>query len=162
MTISSDAVRISAPRRVGPAEHTRPAERPVKRILVVDDSAPMRAMLRSMLLTDNATCWEMVEAVSGADFLELISSQAAFDAVLLDVQMPGMDGFTACRLFREQHRRTPVVFLTAEGDRGSFDQGRASGGDSYLAKPFSPAALKTVLHVLTDLRRCADGSTAAP
>ncbi len=153
MATISDVAHLPAPQRTEPAQR---GERPVKRILLVDDSAPMRAILRSMLLTDNSTSWDIAEATSGAEFLELASSQSPFDVILLDVQMPGMDGFTACRRFRDGNRQVPVVFLTAEGDRGSFDRGRSSGGDSYLAKPFSPAALKAVLHVFTDLRRCAE------
>jgi CheY-like chemotaxis protein len=140
-------------------EHPHPAP-PVKRILVVDDSPPMRAIVRAMLQADTSTSWDIAEATNGAEFLQTISSQTPFDVVLLDVQMPDMDGFTACRSFRERERRVPVVFLTAEGDRGSFDQGRACGGDSYLVKPFSPAALKAALHVLTSLKRRADDIAA--
>lgn len=137
------------------------AEPPPKRILVVDDSPPMRAILRSMLRTDNVSNWEIVEAANASEFLDAISSQAPFDMVLLDVQMPGMDGFTACRILRERDREVPVVFVTSEAGLGSFGEGRSSGGDSYLVKPFSPAALKAALHALTSVRRREAVSPAA-
>jgi CheY-like chemotaxis protein len=158
MATASDAPQLTT-RRTG--ERARPDEIPARRILVVDDSPPMRAVLRTMLRTDRSTSWTIVEASNGVEALDVISSQPPFDVVLLDVQMPGMDGFTVCRRLRERHPRVSVVFLTAEGDRGSFDRGRASGGDSYLVKPFSPAALKAALHVLTSLKRCPQDGRAA-
>jgi CheY-like chemotaxis protein len=158
MATASDVPRPADPRR---GSHACREEIPARRILVVDDSPPMRALVRTVLRTDKSTSWTIAEASNGAEALDLISSQPRCDVVLLDVQMPGMDGFTACRRLRERDRQVPVVFLTAEGDRGSFDWGRASGGDSYLVKPFSPAALKAALHVLASLRRCPQDGCAA-
>ncbi len=122
----------------------------------------MRAILRSMLRTDSFSNWEIVEAANASEFLDAISSQAPFDMVLLDVQMPGMDGFTACRTLRERDKEVPVVFVTSEAGLGSFGEGRSSGGDSYLVKPFSPAALKVTLHALTSIRRRGGSPEAAP
>jgi len=135
--------------RVGAAR----AERTVKRLLVADDSAPMRAILLAMLRADDSTRWEVVEAASGIELLDAVAEQAPFDVVVLDVQMPGMDGFSACRVLRELNRELPVLFVTAEGDPGSFAMGRAVGGDSYLVKPFSASGLRTALHVLTNVKR---------
>jgi len=145
--------------------HARPARRhpvpPLKRILVVDDSAPMRAILRTMLRTDKSSTWEIVEAANASEFQDAISSRAPFDMVLLDVQMPDLNGFAACRSLRERDRNVPVVFVTSEADLGSFGEGRSAGGDSYLVKPFSPAALKAALHALTNVRRREGVSPAA-
>lgn len=135
-------------------------EPPRKRILVVDDSPPMRAILRTMLRTDRSSTWEIVEAANASEFQDAISLQAPFDIVLLDVQMPDLNGFAACRTLRERDREVPVVFVTSEADLGSFSEGRSSGGDSYLVKPFSQAALKAALHALTSVRRRAAVSPA--
>jgi CheY-like chemotaxis protein len=145
--------------RPSTATPTRPAPRmgrlapPTRRILVVDDSPAMHAVIRSMLRDDNVTSWDMVAASSGPGLLDAVSSQGPFDVILLDVQMPGMDGFTACSALRERGCRVPVVFVTAETDLESFRRGRASGGDSYLVKPFSATALRAGLHVFTSMAR---------
>ena len=116
----------------------------------------MRAMLRSMLVTDSSVRWEVVQASSGAEFLEALAGQSTFDLCVLDVQMPGMDGYAACRALRELDQQVPVLFVTAEGDPGNYIQGRQAGGDSYLVKPFSSSALLTAVHMLVSLkRRCA-------
>jgi two-component system, OmpR family, response regulator len=125
----------------------------VKRVLTVDDSAPMRAMLRSMLETDSSVRWDVVQASSGTEFLEAVAQQAAFDLFVLDVQMPGMDGFTVCRTLRELNQEVPVLFVTAEGAPADYSQGRLAGGDSYLVKPFSAPALLTAVHMLVSLKR---------
>ncbi len=137
-------------------------EVPVKRILIVDDSLPMRMILRTMLLTDNTAEWQIVEARGGQEFLDAVSSQPPFDIVMLDVQMPDIDGFTACRILRQRDQRVPVVFVTSESDLASFSRGRTAGGDSYLVKPFSPAALKATLHVLTSMTRREPTATVPP
>lgn len=129
------------------------AERPVKRLLLADDSAAARAILLAMLRADDSTRWEVCEAANGPEFLDAVALQAPFDVVVLDVRMPGMDGFSACRILREANRKVPVLFVTAEGDPGSFATGHAVGGDSYLVKPFSASGLRAALHALTSLTR---------
>jgi DNA-binding response OmpR family regulator len=63
--------------------------------------------------------------------------------VLLDVRMPGMDGFEVCRRIRQRKHgsETPVVFLTAQRDIDTFDAAREAGGDDFLTKPLEPAEL---------------------
>jgi CheY-like chemotaxis protein len=131
-----------------------------RRILIVDDSAVSRALLRSMLGADRDVDWQVVEAGCPEAFLQVLGSQTlasqdafSFDAVILDVRMPGMDGFEACRLLRQVDPRVPILFVTADDSREGFRKGTSSGGDSYLAKPFSRAALKAALHVLTSMKR---------
>jgi two-component system response regulator ResD len=128
-------------------------EAPVKRVLTVDDSAPMRAMLRSMLETDSWIRWEVVQAGSGVEFLDALALQAPFDLCVLDVMMPGMDGYAVCRILRDLNQQVPVLFVTAEGTPGNYSQGRLAGGDSYLVKPFSAPALLTAVHMLVSLKR---------
>jgi CheY-like chemotaxis protein len=131
----------------------RREEAPVKRVLTVDDSAPMRAMLRSMLETDSSVRWEVVQAGSGVEFLDALALQAPFDLCVLDVLMPGMDGYAVCRILRELNQQVPVLFVTAESTPGNYSQGRLAGGDSYLVKPFSAPAFLTAVHMLVNLKR---------
>lgn len=138
---------------MGSRQSTSQDAPPAKRILTVDDNPVMRATLRAMLRTDSDYRWEVVEATSGPDFLLALSLHAPFDVVSLDVQMPGMDGFAACRALRDVDPLVPVLFLTAEGDPASYIKGRVAGGDSYLCKPFSASGLMAALHVLVSLKR---------
>ncbi len=156
--MASPKPMAAAPHRT---HHSSDLDLPIRRILIVDDSLPMRALVRGMLLADRSVSWEVTEASSGSEFLHLSSTLPTFDIILLDVQMPSMDGFTACRIFRGRDRQVPVIFLTAEGDRRSFDEGIGCGADSYLVKPFSPARLKAAIHVLTTLKRRAASDPAA-
>ena len=123
-------------------------ELPRRRVLVIGDSAPMRAIVRSMLSTDGSVRWEVTEASSGTEFLGVFGQQPPFDVVVLDMQTPAVSGFAACRALRAWDRRVPLLFVTADGTPGSCRQERRSGGDSYLVKPFSASGLKTALHCL--------------
>jgi DNA-binding response OmpR family regulator len=110
-------------------------------------------MLRSTLEADFSVRWEVVQASCGAEFLDVLAQQSAFDLCVLDVQMPGMDGYEVCRVLREVDQQVPVLFVTAESDRADYGQGRQAGGDSYLVKPFSSSALLTAVHMLVSLKR---------
>ena len=73
------------------------------------------------------------------------------DLIVLDVMLPGMDGFAVCSTLREQGNTTPVLFLTARGDPADRVRGLEAGGDDYLAKPFHLAEF--LLRVRAILRR---------
>jgi len=79
--------------------------------------------------------------------LEVIESAAEPDLVVLDVAMPGMDGYTLCRAIRKNAAmaRTPVVMLSARDDGADQARGRLAGVDAYVSKPFEPAALVRVV-----------------
>lgn len=151
------APRSPAPRPVPRRGRVPREEAPARRVLTVDDSAPMRAMLRSMLETDSSIRWEVVQACSGVEFLDALTQQPAFDLCVLDVQMPGMDGYAVCRVLRELNQQVPVLFVTAEGNPANYIQDRQAGGDSYLVKPFSSSALLTAVHMLVNLKRRSAG-----
>lgn len=110
-------------------------------------------MLRAMLRADKNQEWEITEAASGAEVARTMATNQAFDAVLLDVQMPDMDGFAVCKALREVDKQVPVLFVTADRGSASFGKGHKAGGDSYLVKPVSQTTLKSALDVLTTLRR---------
>jgi len=92
---------------------------------------------------------QMMLASDGQEAVELVNSQD-FDLVLMDCQMPGMDGFTATRRLREKERqqgkvRVPIIAMTANAMKGDREQCLAAGMDDYIAKPVKISLLKQVL-----------------
>ncbi len=104
-----------------------------ERLLVVDDENNLRSMLRAALQHHG---FAVTVAADGAEALAEIRS-AAPDLVVLDVMMPGIDGFEVCRRMRAAHDHTPVLFLTARDETQDKVRGLRLGGDDYLEKPFS-------------------------
>ena len=108
----------------------------MKNILIVDDEPDIRAILRYNLEKEG---FAITEAVDGNDALDKLSKD--LDLAILDIMMPGKDGYDVCRKIREQGNTLPIVFLTAM-DR-EFDElkGLEVGADDYVRKPFSPKML---------------------
>ena len=108
----------------------------MKNILIVDDELDIRAILRYNLEKEG---FSITEAVDGNDALDKLSKD--LDLAILDIMMPGKDGYDVCRKIREQGNTLPIVFLTAM-DR-EFDElkGLEVGADDYVRKPFSPKML---------------------
>lgn len=111
----------------------------MKKVLVVDDHADIRRLIR---LTLDFEDFEVREASDGPGALAVLQDWTP-DAILIDVMMPGMDGFTLCRTIRDQPatRHIPVLFLSARGHARDTDEGLKAGGSAYLIKPFSPLQL---------------------
>ncbi len=114
------------------------------RVLLIDDDARLPELLASYLGQNGVSLTAAPDGLRGLQALE----QGAFDAVLLDVMMPGMDGLEVCRRIRARSN-VPVIMLTARGDETDRVVGLELGADDYVAKPFSPrellARLKAVL-----------------
>jgi two-component system, sensor histidine kinase and response regulator len=108
-------------------------------ILIVDD-IPKNIQLVAKFLTQEG--YNLFFAQSGAAALKQINSRP-FDLILLDVMMPGMDGFEVCEKIRsnELTKNIPVIFLTAKTDDSAIDKGFALGGVDYITKPFNPVEL---------------------
>ena len=102
-----------------------------KKILYVDDDPEIREALRLLLGCEG---YETVEATNGEELLRLLDDSV--DLVILDVMMPGMNGYTACAELRKRSP-VPVLFLTAKGRESDMTMGFSAGGDDYLVKPFS-------------------------
>jgi CheY-like chemotaxis protein len=124
-----------------------------KRILVVDDHAPTVALVRAILDAEKHTQYDVVEANTGTECLKAVDQKGPFDLILLDVNLPDMDGFSVCRALRSVETRVPIVFVTAQGDLKHFASGREAGGDSYLVKPISRNALRSIVGLLTNIDR---------
>jgi two-component system, OmpR family, response regulator MprA len=116
-------------------------------ILIVDDEpAVQQALSRALTL-------ERYDATLAADGREALQAlgEASFDAVILDVSMPHIDGLEVCRRLREARDRTPVLILTAHGEIDDRVAGLDAGADDYLVKPFALRELMARLRAL--LRR---------
>ncbi len=108
-------------------------------VLIVDDEPMARTLLRLMLVRAG---FNVSEAENGFDALEKIEINQP-ELILLDVMMPGMDGFTVCRKVRErqQSAELPIIMLSAKTDIDSINRGLAAGATKYLTKPISPEEL---------------------
>ncbi len=123
---------------------------PVK-ILMVDDRAENLFALEVILSGQNYLC---VKAGSGNEALKILLHQQDFAIILLDVQMPGMDGFETAELIREieKLKHVPIIFLTASMDSPvHIFNGYKAGAVDYMIKPFSPEILKAKVAVFIDL-----------
>src|SRR5262245_57755023 len=127
-----------------------PPAPPRANILLVDDHPANLLALRAVL---EDMGHHLVDAHSGEEALRLLL-QEDFAVVLLDVQMPGLDGFEVAKRLRarERSRHTPVIFLTAyETDRGRLEQAYALGAVDYLVKPLIPVILRAKVAVFVEL-----------
>ena len=123
------------------------------RVLCIDDDRRLYELLASYL-GDNGVALE--HAADGRRGLEALD-RGVFDAVLLDVMMPGIDGLEVCKRIRERSR-VPVIMLTAKGDETDRVVGLELGADDYVPKPFSPRELLARLRAV--LRRAAPPAEA--
>lgn len=118
-----------------------------QRILIIEDEAAIRTGLIDVFVYHG---YEVDSAEEGHDGLgKALSGQ--FDMILLDVMLPGLDGFEICQRIREQDPTQPIIMLTAKTQDADIIQGLSLGADDYVAKPFSVAQL--VLRVQAVLRR---------
>ncbi len=123
-----------------------------KRVLVVDDHAPTRLLIRAILEGERGL-YEVVEAASGVECLRVHATLGPFDIILLDVNLPDMDGFEVCRSLRSVDDSVPIVFVTAKTDVKDHAAGRLAGGDSYVVKPVARAALRSLVALFTSVAR---------
>jgi two-component system, OmpR family, alkaline phosphatase synthesis response regulator PhoP len=108
------------------------AAHPAAHVLVVEDDPHLAAGVMENLRAEG---YQVSSAADGEQALDWLSGHACA-LIVLDVMLPGADGFAVCRRLREQGNSTPVLFLTARGDPADRVRGLEAGGDDYLAKPF--------------------------
>ncbi len=124
-----------------------------KRVLIVDDHSPTRVLIRAILEAERSDQFVVLEAGTGTDCLKAHDSQGPFDLILLDVNLPDMNGYDVCRRLRSVDKNVPIVFITARGDLQDYAAGREAGGDSYLVKPVIRAALRSTVSLFTSIER---------
>ena len=117
-----------------------------ERLLIIDDDARLAAMVGDYL---GAAGFVVDRSLTGRDGLAALE-RGGFDAVILDVMLPDIDGFELCRTIRAR-AQTPILMLTARGDETDRIVGLELGADDYLPKPFSPRELLARLRAI--LRR---------
>ncbi len=120
-------------------------------VLIVDDTLAGRETLRALLGPAN---YRLEFAMNGPEALATAADLAP-DLILLDVMMPGMDGFEVCRRLRADHRlaEVPIIMVTALDDRDSRLQGLDAGADDFVSKPFDRAELRARVRSVTRLNR---------
>ena len=119
----------------------------ILKVLVVDDEARMRKLVRDFLTVKG---FLVVEAGDGEEAIDIFFEQKDIALILLDVMMPKMDGWEVCRTIRK-YSQVPIIMLTARGEEQDELQGFSLGVDEYISKPFSPKIL--VARVEAILRR---------
>ena len=115
------------------------------RVLVVEDERKTASFIRKALQAEGFAvdvCHDGQEALAAA-------SATSFDAVVLDIMLPGRDGLSVLRQWRQQHKSTPVLLLSARGEVNERVEGLDAGADDYLPKPFALAELAARVRALT-------------
>jgi two-component system phosphate regulon response regulator OmpR len=126
-----------------------------ERLLIIDDDARLAAMVSDYL---TAAGFVVEHRVTGREGLAALEG-AAFDAIILDVMLPDIDGFEVCRAVRTRGQ-TPILMLTARGEELDRIVGLEIGADDYLPKPFSPRELQARIRAI--LRRARVAVQAQP
>jgi len=124
----------------------------IPRVLVVDDSSLVRLYYRDIL---EKSGFDVDQAMNGVEAMERVLAQP-FDLLIVDVNMPKMDGFSFVRELRRSNSQAavlPVLIVTTEAGREDAEEARAIGANFYLVKPVSEADLRDHVAVLTGYRR---------
>jgi two-component system, OmpR family, response regulator MprA len=129
------------------------AEKPGHRVLVVEDDGAVRRAVERALTFEG---YDVQSARDGSEALAIVLNES-FDAIVLDVMMPIIDGLEACRRIRARGDTTPILILTARTEISDRVAGLDAGADDYLIKPF---ALEELLARLRALLRRSEGSVA--
>ncbi len=120
-----------------------------KRILVVDDENTIREVMRRYLEREG---FDVIEAADGYTAMDAVKNEEP-DLVLMDLMLPGIDGLTITRHFRQSpsKKTIPIIMLTAKGEISDRIRGLDFGADDYISKPFSPREVISRIHAV--LRR---------
>ncbi|MCH7749663.1 MAG: response regulator transcription factor [Acidobacteria bacterium] len=122
----------------------------MRRILIVEDEPSIAFALEADLRTEG---YGVTVTSTGDEALRLARDES-FDLILLDVMLPGTDGFDVCRSLRRREDRTPIIMLTAKAGEAEKVMGLELGADDYVTKPFSPRELRA--RIKAALRRGGD------
>lgn len=125
----------------------------MSKILVVDDEFRIRQIIRKYAEFEGFTVEEAVDGMQAID----ICRKEDFDLIIMDVMMPELDGFSACREIRK-FKDTPIIMLSARGEEYDKIHGFELGSDDYVVKPFSPKEL--MMRVNAVIKRSSGGTKA--
>ena len=118
------------------------------RILIAEDELDIRELIK---ITLTFSGFEVVAAEDGRKAVEL-AQDGEYDLIMMDVQMPHMDGYEACREIKKMPtlRHVPVVFLSAKGQSSEVKEGLGAGAIDYMLKPFAPDELITRINQILE------------
>jgi diguanylate cyclase (GGDEF)-like protein len=115
------------------------------RVLIVDDQRSIRMVSSSVV---SSLGHDVIEAISGQEAVDICENEKV-DLILMDVEMPGMNGFETTKKIRENNPTwCPIIFVSAKTDHKFFSEGIKSGGDIYLFKPIVPEVLESMIHAM--------------
>ena len=109
-----------------------------KKVLVLEDESSIRSFI---VINLTRAGYEIIEAESGEEALEKLKEHTDVKVALLDVMLPGIDGFEVCRRIRATNKQLGIIMLTARTQEMDKVTGLMTGADDYVTKPFSPAEL---------------------
>ncbi|MDD2585014.1 MAG: response regulator transcription factor [Syntrophomonadaceae bacterium] len=118
------------------------------KVMIMEDEEAIRGFIRINLKREGFT---VIEAGSGEEALQIALEENEIDIAILDIMLPGIDGFEVCQHLRSRYPRMGIIMLTARGQEQDKIEGFALGADDYVVKPFSPAELMARVRAL--LRR---------
>ena len=110
----------------------------MKRVLVLEDESSIRSFI---VINLRRAGYDVIEAESGEEALEKLQQNPNIRVALLDIMLPGIDGFEVCRRIRATNSRIGIIMLTARSQEMDKVTGLMTGADDYVTKPFSPAEL---------------------
>ena len=114
------------------------------KILVVDDEQRIREMIRKYAEYEGFAVDEACDGLEAVDK----AMKENYDLIVMDIMMPNLDGFSACREIRKTHENVPVILLSALGEEYDKIHGFELGVDDYVVKPFSPKELMMRIHAI--------------
>ena len=125
----------------------------MKKVLILEDEVSIRSFV---VINLQRAGYDVIEAGTGEDALELLRRNPDTGVALLDINLPGMDGFEVCRTVRATNKSIGIIMLTARTQEMDKVTGLMTGADDYVTKPFSPAELTARVDAL--MRRSGGGS----
>ena len=127
----------------------------MKKVMILEDEVSIRSFV---VINLKRAGYEVVEAGTGEEALELLKANPDVGVAILDIMLPGIDGFEVCRSIRVTDKKIGIIMLTARSQEMDKITGLMTGADDYMTKPFSPAELTARIDALY---RRIDGDSAA-
>ena len=117
----------------------------MKKVLILEDEVSIRSFV---VINLRRACYDVVEAGTGEEAMELLKSNPDVGVAILDIMLPGIDGFEVCRSIRATDKKIGIIMLTARSQEMDKITGLMTGADDYMTKPFSPAELTARIDAL--------------